>query len=38
MVHGWQGLVGAGVPEAQAWFARTRQYLDELGGGGPEAS
>jgi acetyl esterase/lipase len=28
MVHGWQGLVGAAVPEAMAWFARARQYLD----------
>lgn len=28
MVHGWQGLVSAGVPEALAWFARARQYLD----------
>ncbi len=27
MVHGWQGLVGAGVPEARAWFARARRYL-----------
>ena len=27
-VHGWQGLVSAGVPEAEAWFARARQYLD----------
>jgi monoterpene epsilon-lactone hydrolase len=31
MVHGWQGLVGAGVPEAVAAFARARSYLDELG-------
>lgn len=30
MVHGWQGLVSAGVPEARAWFARARQYLDGL--------
>ena len=30
MVHGWQGLVGAGVPEAVAAFARTRQYLDAI--------
>ena len=36
MVHGWQGLVGAGVPEAQAWFARARQYLDDVGGSGPD--
>jgi len=36
MVHGWQGLVGAGVPEAQAWFARARQYLDDVGGDGPD--
>ena len=28
MVHGWQGLVSAGVPEALAWFARAREYLD----------
>ena len=27
MVHGWQGLVSAGVPEALAWFARAREYL-----------
>jgi epsilon-lactone hydrolase len=27
MVHGWQGLVTAGVPEAHAWFARARQYI-----------
>jgi acetyl esterase/lipase len=27
-VHGWQGLVSAGVPEAEAWFVRARQYLD----------
>jgi acetyl esterase/lipase len=31
MVHGWQGLVSAGVPEATAAFARARQYLDTLG-------
>ena len=31
MVHGWQGLVTAGVPEAVAAFARIRAYLDELG-------
>jgi monoterpene epsilon-lactone hydrolase len=31
MVHGWQGLVTAGVPEALAAFARVRAYLDELG-------
>jgi acetyl esterase/lipase len=31
MVHGWQGLVSAGVPEAAAAFARARAYLDELG-------
>ena len=31
MVHGWQGLVSAGVPEAAAAFARIRQYLDALG-------
>jgi epsilon-lactone hydrolase len=32
MVHGWQGLVSAGVPEAVAAFARARAYLDDLGG------
>ena len=31
MVHGWQGLVNAGVPEAAAAFARARAYLDDLG-------
>jgi len=31
MVHGWQGLVTAGVPEAVAAFARARAYLDGLG-------
>jgi monoterpene epsilon-lactone hydrolase len=31
MVHGWQGLVSAGVPEATAAFARARAYLDDLG-------
>ena len=31
MVHGWQGLVSAGVPEAVAAFARARAFLDELG-------
>jgi epsilon-lactone hydrolase len=31
MVHGWQGLVSAGVPEAAAAFARARGYLDALG-------
>ena len=31
MVHGWQGLVSAGVPEALAAFARARAYLDALG-------
>jgi epsilon-lactone hydrolase len=31
MVHGWQGLVTAGVPEAVAAFARLRAYLDDLG-------
>jgi hypothetical protein len=31
MVHGWQGLVTAGVPEARAAFARTRAYLDDIG-------
>ncbi len=31
MVHGWQGLVSAGVPEAGAAFARIRQYLDAAG-------
>ena len=28
-VHGWQGLVSAGVPEAEAWFIRARAYLDD---------
>lgn len=31
MVHGWQGLVTAGVPEAAAAFARARAYLDDVG-------
>jgi len=31
MVHGWQGLVDAGVPEAAAAFDRARAYLDDLG-------
>jgi epsilon-lactone hydrolase len=31
MVHGWQGLVTAGVPEAAAAFARVRAYLDDVG-------
>ena len=31
MVHGWQGLVTAGVPEAVAAFARARAFLDDLG-------
>ncbi len=31
MVHGWQGLVSAGVPEAAAAFERARDYLDGLG-------
>jgi acetyl esterase/lipase len=31
MVHGWQGLVAAGVPESVAAFARARAYLDGLG-------
>jgi acetyl esterase/lipase len=31
MVHGWQGLVSAGVPEAAAAFGRIRDYLDALG-------
>jgi epsilon-lactone hydrolase len=31
MVHGWQGLVAAGVPEAVAAFARAREYLDAVG-------
>jgi len=29
MVHGWQGLVGAGALEAVAWFIRARAFLDE---------
>jgi epsilon-lactone hydrolase len=28
-VHGWQGLVSAGVPEAEAWFERALAYLDD---------
>jgi len=35
MVHGWQGLVSAGVPEAQAWFARARQYISGVLGDDP---
>ena len=35
MVHGWQGLVSAGVPEAQAWFARARRYISGLLGDDP---
>jgi len=31
MVHGWQGLVSAGVPEAVAAFVRARVYLADLG-------
>jgi epsilon-lactone hydrolase len=31
MVHGWQGLVSVGVPEAVAAFAQARAYLDALG-------
>jgi epsilon-lactone hydrolase len=31
MVHGWQGLVTAGVPEAEAAFVRARAVLDGLG-------
>ncbi len=31
MVHGWQGLVSAGVPEAVAAFARARAFLDDVG-------
>ena len=31
MVHGWQGLATAGVPEALAAFARTRAVLDSWG-------
>ncbi|HWF17473.1 MAG TPA: alpha/beta hydrolase [Acidimicrobiales bacterium] len=30
MVHGWQGLVGAGAPEAVAWFRCARAFLDEV--------
>ena len=30
MVHGWQGLVGVGAPEAVAWFTRARAFLDEV--------
>ena len=32
LVHGWQGLVSAGVPEALAWFARARAYLSGAAG------
>ncbi|HWE66475.1 MAG TPA: alpha/beta hydrolase [Acidimicrobiales bacterium] len=28
--HGWQGLVGAGVPEATAAWRRTAQFIDAL--------
>jgi epsilon-lactone hydrolase len=35
MVHGWQGLVSAGVPEALAWFARAREYLAGVLGDDP---
>ena len=35
MVHGWQGLVSAAVPEALAWFARVREYLAGLLGDEP---
>jgi monoterpene epsilon-lactone hydrolase len=31
LVHGWQGLVTAGVTEAVAAFVRARAYLDALG-------
>ena len=31
MVHGWQGLASAGVPEALAAFARTRDVLESWG-------
>jgi acetyl esterase/lipase len=30
MVHGWQGLLGVGAPEAVAWFRRARAFLDEV--------
>jgi acetyl esterase/lipase len=30
MVHGWQGLVGVGAPEAVAWFRRARAFLDDV--------
>jgi acetyl esterase/lipase len=29
-VHGWQGLVSVGVPEAVAAFARMRDYVDAV--------
>jgi acetyl esterase/lipase len=29
VVHGWQGLVSVGVPEAVAAFARMRQFIGE---------
>jgi acetyl esterase/lipase len=31
MVHGWQGLATAGVPEAAAAFARTREVIESAG-------
>jgi hypothetical protein len=31
MVHGWQGLATAKVPEAEAAFARARAVLAEAG-------
>jgi epsilon-lactone hydrolase len=30
MVHGWQGLVSVGVPEAVAAFARMRAFIDQV--------
>jgi monoterpene epsilon-lactone hydrolase len=30
MVHGWQGLVNAGVPEAAAAWKRTAQFIDAI--------
>ncbi|MFT5336003.1 MAG: hypothetical protein ACI9GB_003927, partial [Halioglobus sp.] len=29
MIHGWHGLVNAGVPEAAAAWARIRDYILE---------
>jgi monoterpene epsilon-lactone hydrolase len=34
MVHGWQGLVSVGVPEAVEAFVRIRQFIDTTSGSG----